>query len=653
MRKSHEAKMKLGVCYYPEHWPQSWWAEDARAMAAMGLTYVRIGEFAWSRIEPDAERFEWAWLDAAMDTLHAAGLKVVLGTPTATPPKWLIDRHPDVLAVDARGRARGFGSRRHYCFSSLTYRRETARIVSALAARYANHPGLAAWQTDNEYGCHDTVLSYSADARTAFREWLERKYESVAALNAAWGNVFWSQEYRHFGEIDPPVGTVTEANPSHRLDYARFASDEVVSYNRLQADILRAATPKTPILHNFMGQFFAFDHFAVGKDLDAASWDSYPLGFLEQGPFTDAERLRFLRQGHPDFTAFHHDLYRGVGRGRWWVMEQQPGPVNWAKWNPAPLPGMVRLWTWEAFAHGAEVVSYFRWRQAPFAQEQMHAGLQRPDRAEAPAAAEARQVAREIAQVGAQKTERADVALVWSYEAKWLHDIQPQGADFDQFALALTFYAAARRLGLDVDIVAPDADIRGYRLVLVPSLPILPEPLVAQIAQHAIPAVFGPRSGAKTKDLQIPSALPPGPLAQLLPIKVTRVESLRPGHVERAGGTEVRRWLEHVETSLTPRAATADGVGVWYSNGHVDYIACWPDGALLTTVLKARADLEDIEVSELRDGLRLRRLGGLRFAFNYMPEPVDLSLFLPGAERYEFVLGGVQLPPAGVAAWRD
>ena len=387
--------MRLGVCYYPEHWPEDWWADDAAAMAAMGLSRVRIGEFAWSRIEPEPGRYDWGWLDRAVETLHAAGLGIIMGTPTATPPKWLVDTMPDMLAVDADGRPRKFGSRRHYCFSHRGYRAECARIVTALAERYGNHPAVVAWQTDNEYGCHDTAISYSDAARDAFRSWLGVKYATVGALNAALGNVFWSMEYRSFGEIDLPNLTVTEPNPAHVLDFRRFASDEVVSFNRLQCDILRAASPGRDIVHNFMGFFTQFDHHAVARDLDVVTWDSYPLGFLDSfAMFSDDDKARYERQGHPDIAAFHHDLYRGMAaNGRWAVMEQQPGPVNWARHNPAPLPEMVRLWTIEAMAHGAELVSYFHWRQAPFGQEQMHSGLHGPDRVEAPGAAEVRAVA--------------------------------------------------------------------------------------------------------------------------------------------------------------------------------------------------------------------------------------------------------------------
>lgn len=644
--------MKLGVCYYPEHWPGDWWARDARRMADMGLKQVRIGEFAWSRLEPEPGQLDFDWLGRALDTLGEAGLEVVLGTPTATPPKWLVDSLPGMLAVDANGRERGFGSRRHYCFSSEPYRAECARIVTALANRFGTHPAVTAWQTDNEYGCHDTVESYSAAARTAFRAWLARRYGSVEALNRAWGNVFWSLEYRGFEEIELPSGTVTEASPAHRLAFQRFSSDQVTSFNRLQADIIRARSPGRDIIHNFMGQFTAFDHFDVGADLDVSSWDSYPLGFLEWFAWPQAVKERFMRQGHPDFTAFHHDLYRATSGGRWQVMEQQPGPVNWGAWNPAPLPGMVRAWSWEAFAHGAEVVSYFRWRQAPFAQEQMHAGLLRPDSSEAEAVDEVRAVAAELAQVAGAVTAQAPVALMVDYPGIWSTTIQPQGRDFRPLEIILAFYAAARRLGLDVDVVGPQADLTGYRLLLLPHLPIWPHGLETRIAAAGCQVVAGPRTGSKTGEHAIPDGLPPEGLKTLADLTVLRVESLRSGWHEPAGPYQVSRWLEHVRTSLPVQAATDSGHPVWIDGGQVQYLACWPCPQLLDDVLRPLAQAAGLEPLDLPDGLRLRRRGDVRFAVNYAPEPVSLGSHVPGLEGVQWLIGGPELAPAGVAAWR-
>ncbi len=336
----------LGVCYYPEHWDPKKWEEDARLMAAAGITFVRIGEFAWSRMEPNPGEYDLDWLKTAIDTLHAHGLKVVLGTPTATPPKWLVDTMPDMIAIDAMGRPRKFGSRRHYCFSHEPYQLECDRIVTLLAKTFGKHPGVAAWQTDNEYGCHDTVESYSPAALEAFRLWLKNRYGTVGKLNKDWGNVFWSMEYRSFDEIDLPNLTVTESSPIHRLDFQRFSSDQVVAFNARQCAILRQHSPGRDLIHNFMGSFTAFDHYKVSQDLDVASWDSYPLGFLDLSPTSDEFKARYFRAGHPDFQGFHHDLYRACGRGRWWVMEQQPARSTGHRGTPRQRPAQY------GFGHG-------------------------------------------------------------------------------------------------------------------------------------------------------------------------------------------------------------------------------------------------------------------------------------------------------------
>ena len=626
--------MRLGTCYYPEHWPEDWWADDARRMVAMGLSRVRIGEFAWRRIEPEPGQYDWDWLDRAVETLHVAGLGIILGTPTATPPRWMLDTLPDMLAVDADGRPRKFGSRRHYCFSHEGYRAECVRIVAAMAARYGRHPAIVAWQTDNEYGCHDTAISYSDAAASGFRAWLAAKYRSTDALNTAWGNVFWSMDYSDFDQIDPPNLTVTEPNPAHVLDWRRFSSDQVVSFNRLQADILRAASPDRDIVHNYMGFFTQFDHHAVSRDLDVASWDSYPLGFLEQfNMFNADEKARYARQGHPDIAAFHHDLYRGM-TGRMWVMEQQPGPVNWARYNPAPLPGMVRLWTLEAMAHGAELVSYFRWRQAPFAQEQMHSGLLRPDRTDDVGAHEARAAAADIAAIGALAPAPKSVALVFSYEADWTIATQPQGASFTYLDLAFAMYTALRRLGLNVDIVAPDTDVSGYAMIVVPTLPILDAPL----ADVAVPILFGPRTGSKTGNFAIPDSLPPGPLQKKLPIRVTRVESSR----------DEPRWREHVEAA--PGVSECDGV---YRKDNIRYLSRWPDAVQLAALFTDMAREAGIATTILPADLRIRRAGNLTFAFNYGPDPLHLIATLPDAASFDYRVGGASLAPASVAVWRS
>ncbi len=613
-------KRTLGVCYYPEHWPEDIWAEDARRMVDAGLSWVRIGEFAWSRLEPSSGDLQFDWLDRAIDVLGSAGLHIVLGTPTATPPRWMLDKHPDMLAVDAEGRPRGFGSRRHYCFSHQGYRAESRRITHLLAQRYGSNEHIKAWQTDNEYACHNTTRSYSFSATTGFQNWLAQKYQSPDALNRAWGNIFWSMEYDDFAEIDLPNLTVTEPNHPHVLDFYRYSSDMVAEFNREQVREIRAFS-SAPIIHNYMGRETSFDHFKVGADLDIASWDSYPIGFLsDRIEGTLEHKHRFLRQGDPDNQAFHHDLYRAVGRGRWWVMEQQPGPVNWAPYNPAPLAGMARLWAWEAFAHGAETVCYFRWRQAPFAQEQMHAGLLRPDSAAAPALGEAAQVAEEISLLPDVGTAKADVALIFDYESAWAWEAQPQGADFDMFRLAFAAYRACRRAGLNVDILPPDtADLSGYKFTLAPGVMHLGAALRKALAGAT--ALIGPRCDTKTEHLSIPNPL--GPNVDGLNTSVILAESLPPQvTVPLENGGHFVHWREVLEGDAPVRLHTQDGQAAIVGD-KLRYLAGWPDDATWDMILQDLCAENGLPHLALPDGLRIRDTATHRFVFNYAPEAQD------------------------------
>ena len=620
----------LGTCYYPEHWSEDRWARDAVRMAELGLTWVRVGEFAWSVIEPEPGEIHLDWLERAIEACGRAGLKVVLGTPTACPPKWLVDRMPDMLPVDINGRVRGHGSRRHYDFSHLGYRAECERIVRIVAERFGRNPHVQMWQTDNEYACHETVISWSGAARDGFRRWLEAKYGTIDALNERWGTVFWSMRYRSFAEVELPNPTVTEPNPAHRMDFRRYASDQVTAFDAAQRAIIRELSPGVPISHNYMGRELAFDHFDLGAGLDVATWDSYPLGFLlDRSDRVPEFQSQFLRSGDPDFQAMHHDLYRAVGRGRWWVMEQQPGPVNWAPWNPIPAPGMVRVWTWEAIAHGAECVSYFRWRQFPRAQEQMHAGLLRSDDAEAEGHGEVERVAREISALGARldaEPRAAPVAIVFDYASAWAWQTQPQGADFDYFRLVFEHYRALRRVGLDVDFISSrENDWSAYRAIFIPGLFAWTDEARSALTAFRGVVLMGPRTGSKTQDFAIPDRLPPDGAMR---ITVERVESLPPGErIVCLGGGAVTEWSEQVAHGGNVEALIERGGGgaVLLREGNRLYLAGWPDDALMRRVVLTVLDAAQIAPLDLPDAVRVRTRGGLCIVTNYGDTSVELS----------------------------
>lgn len=573
--------LHLATDYYPSHWDRgTYWESDAERMRGANISYVRIGEFDWALFEPADGVYDWSILDDSFELLHSQGIKVILGTPAEAPPLWAVQKY-DILPADGTRDARRFGSRHHFSFSSPDFRMLNKRIVNKLAERYGNHPALGAWQISNELGCHDTVRTFDKHARTAFQGWLEDKYEgNITLLNELQGRVFWSSQYGNFSDVDVPTQEVTESNPALRLDWFDFSSDQVVSFAKETADAIRAHS-KAPITTNFMGYFLDFDHHKLAREagLDLATYDSYPLGVLETSPWNSDElKLAHMRTGHPDAQSLHFALMRGLTKGRkWGVMEMQPGPVNWATTNPSPFKGMVRLWLHELFAMGASMGNIFRWREVPFAEEQMHAAMNRRDNVPDVAFHEQQQVVADLEKMrdagllqassssssssntstlaaGAltwaegSKAQENKVALLVDYTAPWLLEAEPQGGTWDtntftdipyMYEAVLTdWYGALRRLGVDVDVVgryglAPsEHSLAQYDVVVSPTLPIVQadSDLGRTLAGFNGTLVVGPRTASKVPTLSIPEHLPPakGPIKDRLPnLKVVRVETVR------------------------------------------------------------------------------------------------------------------------------
>jgi beta-galactosidase len=436
------------------------------------------------------------------------------------------------------------------------------------------------------------------------------------------------------------------------MDFRRYSSDQVAAFNRAQYEVLKAARPDLPVIHNFMSRTSDFDHYDVAKTLDIASWDSYPLGHLAVSDESEELKHQYMRQGDPDNAAFHHDLYRTVGHGRWWIMEQQPGPVNWADFNPDPLPGMARLWAWEAFAHGAEVVSYFRWRQAPFAQEQMHAGLLRPDSEPAPAHGEAMQVAQELKSTGIDGVAgKARVAIVYDYQSEWAWEIQPQAKGFSHGAHVRAVYSAFRKHGVDIDILPPDTtSFAGYDIVAIPALFAWNDALRTAIESFEGQLLIGPRTGSKTQDFAIPTTLAPDLPRNMLDLRVTRVSSTDPVHQTPVkGGGAVHRWRERIETGGEIVLEDEDDLPVLVSQGKLFYLTASGNKALVQRVVDYLIAEADLPVLNLPAGVRCRVRGGFRIYVNYGTGAATLN---KADDEAGYVLGEASIPGAGVTVAR-
>ncbi|WP_027483151.1 beta-galactosidase [Deinococcus pimensis] len=619
--------MRLGVCDYPEHVSRETWLTYPAMMKTLGLEVVRLAEFAWARFEPRPGEFDFDWLDEAVDALHAEGLGVVLGTPTATPPNWLTHERPELLLVDEQGRRRRPGSRRHYDYASPDWWDETRRVVEVVARRYGAHPAVIGWQTDNEHGCHDTVRSYSDHARRAFQRWLAAKYGTVDALNDAWGAVFWSQTYTRFDEVDLPNLTVYTPNPSHLLDFHRYSSDQVVAYDRMQTEILRAHSPGRFVTHNFMVLFEQFDHYDACAHLDFPSFDTYPTAFLDVSWLSADLKRTYARTGHPDLAGFAHDFYRGVKPGAaHWVMEQQAGHADWAAHNTLPADGAVNLWTMQAHAHGADAVVYFRWRAATAGAELMHSGLLRHDGKPDRGYHEVRDVAPLVKAAPGGRVP-ARVALLHDFDSLWAYDAQKHARSASYWAQLMGFYTALREQGVDVDVRHPLADLSSYDALVAPCLHVLSEETAAHLrtqVERGARLLLGPRTGFRRESGRVWEDGAPGPLAPLAGVRVRNFDALAPGTTVgvTAGGGEThlaRTWTEDLEPQVDdvevlarytegPLRGRAAVTRRAHGAGGVTCIGAWSE-TLLRRVTSGVLSAAGVEHAPLPEGVRVSRRG--------------------------------------------
>jgi beta-galactosidase len=509
---------RFGVDYYPEQWPEERWATDARLMQAAGVNTVRLAEFAWSYLEPQPNHFDFDWLDQALDILRAHGIQAVLGTPTASPPPWVMALYPDAYRVAQDGLRQTYGHRREYCPTHPGYRERSRIITRAMAEHYANHSAVIGWQTDNELSGH----CFCAICRAEFQTWLRERYGSLDALNAAWGTAFWSHVYTEWSQIPLPLQTGGVPNPGLDLDYRRFMSDAYVRFQQEQVDILRQVCPNHFVTHNFMG--FGFDqinYFDLAQPLDFVAWDNYPRGFWNM-------------QAHvaPSPIALSCDTMRGLKHQNVWVMEQQAGPSGWQIVGVAPQPGELRLWTYQAIAHGADAIVYFRWRTARFGAEQYwhgvldHHGQPRRRYAEIQAiGAELKRVGEEILGTG----NRAQVAILLSYDTRFAFHVQPNHDAFKYPELFGSYYAALHRRNVIVDIVPPTADLSGYRLALAPALHVLSRDAADNLRRYVESGgilLTTARSGVKDEANAVVNMPLPGLLAEVCGVEVDEYDVL-------------------------------------------------------------------------------------------------------------------------------
>jgi beta-galactosidase len=648
----------LGAAWYPEQWPESHWDADLALMEAAHIHFVRVGEFAWSTMEPSEGNYQLDWLEHAIRAAEHHHIAVVLGTPSAAPPAWLTTKYPETLRTLPDGRKDGHGNRQQFDWADPKYRELARDMAEKMAIRFGHDPDVIGWQIDNEYANE----SYGEADRALFQDWLKAKYKSLDNLNARWTTAYWSETYQDWKQI--PIQT-SYGNPGLLLNWKQFVSETWRSYQKNQLDAIRAhAEPRQRITTNMMGWFDAYDHYTVSQDLDFASWDDY------------------VGTGHlnPARNGATHDLTRGFLRKNFWVMETQPGFVNWSADNNALDKGEVRAMAWNAIGHGAEAVEYWQWRSDLNGQEEMHGTLIGADGGPVPLYFEVQQIGEEFNKASlvlAGTTVESQVAVLQDYPSRWAVNWQRHNKAFDPIDSLMSYYAPLHAQAGSVDIVSDTVPLGRYKLVVAPALNLLSPAAVRNLVAYVRGGghlVLGQRSAMKDEDNSLFPERQPGPLAALLGARVEQFYALeKPVPVSGDWGDgQSPIWAEQIgvnspQVKVMMRYGKSNG---WLDNqpaavtravgsGNITYIGMALEGATATAAAKWMLAMSGVQPlwPGLPDGvdLALRSSGRNRVFIltNYSAEPQKITL--PSAME-DILQGGkvstVTLPQYGVAVLR-
>lgn len=646
----------LGVAWYPEQWPESRWEEDLRLMEAANIKVVRVAEFAWSTMEPSEGRYELDWLKRAIDLAAKHHIVTVLGTPTAAPPAWLTSKYPETLRVEPNGQRVTHGNRAQGSATSPKYLEFCRKIAEQMALRFGQDPNVVGWQIDNEYGY--AQMSYDEATRQWFQDWLTKKYGTLDNLNTHWTTAYWSETYDNWGEIPIPVGG---HNPGLMLEWKRFVTASYDQYQKVQIDVIRQhAASRQFITTNYMGFFDGYDHYKLTERLDFASWDDY------------------VGTNHVDPTknGLTHDLTRGFKPGNFWVMETQPGSVNWSPLNNFLNRGEGRARAWQAIGHGADEVGYWQWRSALNGQEQYHGVLVGADGTPVPFYEEASQIGQEFAKAQAAFRDTkvsSEVALLYSYDSHWAIQFQKHTQKYDDIALLRAYYKELRKLAQSVDVVNPYAPLDAYKLVVAPDLNVLPKDMADRLIAYVRNGgnlVLGPRSGMKDQFNTLQPQRQPGDMVEVLGGRVEQYYALEQDvPVSGKWGTgQASVWAEQLKTTA-PDAEALMQYGKsngWldnqpavitrpYGKGRITYIGAVLDDKLMAAVADAIVKQSGVKAAfgPVPDGVEVCPRSGdgkrVYVLINFTQEPRKVSV----PRSMKLVFAGregtsVELPPYGV-----
>lgn len=669
--------MYFGADYYPEHWvypydgtadePESRWEQDAQLMAHAGMNVVRMGEFSWGLCEREEGKFDFSWLRRAMDAFGKHGVRIVLGTPTAGPPLWLSQKHPEILPLDENGLPRREGTRRAFCMNSDVYWNYSQKIVRAMVEALGDHPDLIAWQIDNGVGRHNTEYAFNPETKRDWHAWLKAKYETVDSLNERMGLRFWSQVVNDFSQVPMPMAAPAVHNPALLTDWRRFSSDTCVAFVRMQAEILRELTPKIPITTTVRPYATQIDNFDLTEVVDFVSLDS---------DATVGSKSAEIAMS----IAMARSLKRNSEAEGFWVMEQKAGHVSWSDANSLVRPGVVRLFSYQLLSRGATGLLYFYWRMPRFGPEKFYGGVLTHD------GLAKNRMFQEVMQFGSELQTllpmltgtqvKADVAILISHASDWaLNQPMRPNKFFSQREHVQLYYSALHDRNIHADFVRPSDDLSKYKLVIAPSLHMVAggEADILRLYVHNGGTLVATFNTGLVDENIIAATDPPYEMSDMFGLRVVEFDPLPPGeenHITIKGGFpttglhSARLWCDIIEPDTCQilgtyaqdfYAGTPAVTMNQFGEGRAIYVGtmCSPPFYYdLVTWLRQLCGIapllrvpDQIEVSmRVRDDYRIY------FLLNHHPQSVHVQFFKPVRDCLtgRIISGGHDIPAKDV-----